>query len=46
MPPGRRRRGRPNMTWIIYGVLTSVIENGLEDRDWNIRDMWRKMTVE
>ena len=40
-PPGRRKRGRPKLTWAqeIRGLME---EKGLMEEDWNDRDNWRK----
>jgi hypothetical protein len=40
-PPGRRKRGRPKLTWAerIRGLMG---EMGLMEEDWNNRSNWRK----
>ena len=40
-PPGRRKRGRPNLTCTerIRGLMG---EKGLMEEDWNDRGNWRK----
>ena len=45
VPPGRRRRGRPRITWI-DGVLSCMREKGLEEGDWSDRERWRRITVD
>ena len=44
-PPGRRKRGRPKLTWAerIRGLMG---EKGLVEEDWNDRDEWRKKTLQ
>ena len=39
--PGRRKRGRPKLTWAeeIRGMMG---EKGLMEQDWNDRDKWKK----
>ena len=41
-PPGRRKRGRPKLTWAeeIRGLME---EKGLLEEDWNERDKWKKI---
>jgi hypothetical protein len=41
VPPGRRKRGRPKLTWAeeIRGLMG---ENGLMEVDCNDRNNWRK----
>jgi len=43
-PPGRRRRGRPKITWSerIRGLMG---EKGLMEEDWNERSNWRKKMI-
>ena len=43
-PPGRRKRGRPKLTWTkwISGLMG---ENGLVEEDWNDRGNWRKKII-
>ena len=40
-PPGRRKRGRPKLTWteVIGGMM---VEKELMEEDWNDRGNWRK----
>ena len=40
-PPGRRKRGRPKLTWAeeIRGLMGEI---GLMEEDWNYRRNWRK----
>jgi hypothetical protein len=40
-PPGRRKRGRPKLTWM-EGIRGLMGEKGLVEEDWNDRDDWRK----
>jgi hypothetical protein len=40
-PPGRRKRGRPKLTWV-EGTRGLMAEKGLMEEDWNDRDEWRK----
>jgi hypothetical protein len=39
-PPGRRKRGRPKLTWL-EGIRGLMGEKGLVEEDWNDRDEWR-----
>ena len=41
-PPGRRKQGRPKLTWAeeIRGLME---EKGLMEEDWNDRDKWKKI---
>ena len=43
-PPGRRKRGRPKLTWAeeIRGLMG---EKGLMEEDWNDRDKWKKKII-
>ena len=43
-PPGRRKRGRPKLTWEeeIRGLME---EKGLMEEDWNDRDKWKKKII-
>ena len=43
-PPGRRKRGRPKLTWAeeIRGLMG---EKGLMEEDWNDRSNWRKKII-
>jgi len=38
LPPGRRKRGRPKVTWA-EGI------KGLMEGDWNDRSNWRKKII-
>ena len=40
-PPGRRKPGRPKLTWAkeIKGIM---VEKGLMEEEWNDRCNWRK----
>ena len=42
--PGRRKRGRPKLTWVeeIRGLME---ESGLMEEDWNDRDKWKKKII-
>jgi len=42
--PGRRKRGRPKLTWAerIRGLMG---EKGLMEEDWNDRGKWRKKII-
>jgi hypothetical protein len=40
-PPGRRKLGRPELTWA-KGIRGLMGEKGLMEEDWNDRDEWRK----
>jgi len=40
-PPGRRKRGRPKLTWA-EGIRGLMGEKGLMEEDWNDRSNWRK----
>jgi hypothetical protein len=40
-PPGRRKRGRPKLSWA-EGIRGLVGEKGLMEEDWNDRSNWRK----
>jgi hypothetical protein len=40
-PPGRRKRGRPKLTWA-KGNRELMDEKGLAEEDWNDRHNWRK----
>jgi hypothetical protein len=44
-PPGRRKRGRPKLTWV-EGIIGLMGEKGLMDEDCNDRRNWRKKTIE
>ena len=43
-PTGRRKRGRPKLTWAeeIRGLME---EKGLMEEDWNDRDKWKKKII-
>jgi hypothetical protein len=41
LPPGRRKRGRPKVTWV-EGMRGLKGEKGLVEEDWNGRHNWRK----
>ena len=43
-PPGRRKRGRPKLTWA-EGIRGLMGENGLMEDDWKDRGNWRKKTI-
>ena len=43
-PPGRRKRGRPKLTWA-EGIRGLMGEKGLMEEDWNDRDKWKKKIV-
>ena len=40
-PPGRRKRGRPKLSWA-EGIRGLMGEKGLVEEEWNDRDEWRK----
>ena len=40
-PPGKRKRGRPKLTWA-EGIRGLMGEKGLMEEDWNDRGNWRK----
>jgi hypothetical protein len=40
-PPGRRKRGRPKLTWA-EGIRGLMGEEGLMEGHWNDRSNWRK----
>jgi hypothetical protein len=44
-PPGRRKRGRPKLTWM-EGIRGLMGEKGLVEEDWNDRDEWRKKILQ
>ena len=44
-PPGRRKRGRPKLTWA-EGTRGLMEEKGLMEEDWNDRDNWRKKIIQ
>ena len=41
-PPGRRKRGRPKLTWA-EEIRRLMEEKGLMEEDWNDRDKWKKI---
>ena len=43
-PPGRRKRGRPKLTWA-EGIRGLMGEKGLMEEDWNDRSNWRKKII-
>ena len=43
-PPGRRKRGRPKLTWV-EGIRGLMGEKGLMEEDWNDRSSWRKKII-
>jgi hypothetical protein len=43
-PPGRRKRGRPKLTWA-EGIRGLMGEKGLMEEDWNDRNSWRKKII-
>jgi hypothetical protein len=43
-PPGRRKRGRSNLTWA-EGIRRLIGEKGLVEEDWNDRHNWRKKII-
>ena len=42
--PGRRKRGRPKLTWA-EGIRGLMGEKGLIEEDWNDRGNWRKKII-
>jgi hypothetical protein len=40
-PPGRRKPGRPKLTWV-EGIRGLMVEKGLVEEDWNDRDGERR----
>jgi hypothetical protein len=44
-PPGRRKRGRPKLTWA-EGIIRLMGEKGLMEEDWNDRGNWTKKIIE
>jgi len=42
--PGRRKRGRPKLTWA-EGIRGLMGERGLTEEDWNNRSNWRKNII-
>jgi len=43
-PPGRRKRGRPKLSWA-EGFRGLIGEMGLMEEDWNDRSNWRKKII-
>jgi hypothetical protein len=43
-PLGRRKRGRPKLTWA-EGITGLMGENGLLEVNWNDRSNWRKKII-
>jgi len=43
-PPGRRKRGRPKLSWA-EGIRGLMGEKGLMEEDWNDRSNWRKKII-
>jgi len=43
-PPGRRKRGRPKLTWE-QGIRGLMREKELIEEDWNDRGNWRKKII-
>jgi hypothetical protein len=43
-PKGRRKRGRPKLTWA-EGIRKLMGEKGLMEEDWNDRSKWRKKII-
>ena len=43
-PPGRRKRGRPKLTWA-DGIRGLMVEKGLMEENWNDRSNWRKKII-
>ena len=42
--PGRRKRGRPKLTWA-EGIRRLMGEKGLMEEDWNDRGNWRNKII-
>jgi hypothetical protein len=40
-PSGRRKRGRPKLTWA-EGIRGMMGEKGLKEEDWTDRSNWKK----
>ena len=38
-PMGRRKGGRPNITWT-KGILKTMRERGIQEGDWKGREEW------
>jgi hypothetical protein len=43
-PPGRKKRGRPKLTWA-EGIRGLMGEKGLMEEHWNDRHNWRKKKI-
>ena len=43
-PQGRRKRGRPKLTWA-EGIRGLMGEKGLMEEDWKDRGNWRKKLI-
>jgi hypothetical protein len=43
-PPGRKKRGRPKLTWA-EGIRGLMGEKWLVKEDWNDRHSWRKNII-
>jgi hypothetical protein len=43
-PPGRRKRGRPKLTWA-EGIRGLMGEKGLMEEDWNDRNKLEKEDI-
>jgi len=43
-PPGRRKRGRPKLSWA-EGIRGLMGEKGLVEKDWNERRMEKEDTI-
>jgi len=43
-PPGRRKRGRPKLTWM-EGIRGLMGEMGLMEENWNDRGNWRNKII-
>ena len=43
-PTGRRKRGRPKLTWA-EGIRGLMGEKGLMEEDWNDSSNWRKKII-
>jgi hypothetical protein len=43
-PLGRRKRGRPQLTWAV-GIKGMMREKGLTEENWSDRSNWRKKVI-
>jgi hypothetical protein len=43
-PPGRRKRGRPKLTWA-EGIRRLMGEKVLMEKDWYNKSNWRKNII-